>query len=106
VGYKCWYAPRDILPSQAYPEQIIQGIKEAKYFVLLHSKNSTVSRYVVREVTKALSLEKIIVPILLDNASLSENMEFILETCQWIDASNVAFEEKIEELKDILEKLR
>jgi len=104
--YKCWYAPRDILPSQAYPEQIIQGIKEAKYFVLLHSKNSTVSRYVVREVTKALSLEKIIVPILLDNASLSENMEFILETCQWIDASNVAFEEKIEELKDILEKLR
>ena len=106
IGYKCWYAPRDILPSQAYPEQIIKGIKEAKYFVLLHSKNSTVSRYVVREVTKALSLEKIIIPILLDNAPFSENMEFILETCQWIDASKSDFDIKINELKDVLNKLK
>ena len=106
VGYKCWYAPRDILPSQAYPEQIIRGIKSAKYFVLLHSKDSTVSRYVVREVTKALSLEKIIIPILLDTSMPSENMEFILEICQWIDASQSNFDDKIGELKEVLEKLK
>jgi len=105
IGYRCWYAPRDILPSQAYPEQIIHGIKSAKYFVLLHSKDSTVSKYVVREVTKALSLGKIIIPILLDSSKLSENMEFILETCQWIDASQSNFEIKINELKDVLNKL-
>jgi len=106
VGYKCWYAPRDILPSQQYPEEIIKGIKSAKYFILLHSKDSTVSRYVVREVTKALSLNKIIIPILLDSSKLSQNMEFILETCQWIDASQTNFDEKIQELKAVLDKLK
>jgi len=105
-GYKCWYAPRDILPSQAYPEQIIQGIKSAKYFVLLHSKDSTISRYVVREVTKALSLKKIIIPILLDTSRPSENMEFILETCQWIDASHNNFDIKLDELKETLLRLK
>jgi len=105
ISYKCWYAPRDILPSQAYPEQIIKGIKESKYFILLHSKDSTVSKYVLREVTKALSLNKIIIPILLDKVELSENMEFILETCQWIDASAGDINIKIDELKELLSNL-
>ncbi|CAA6808251.1 MAG: Unknown protein [uncultured Sulfurovum sp.] len=105
-GYKCWYAPRDILASQQYPAEIMKGIKASTYFILLHSKNSTVSKYVVREVTKALSLEKIIIPILLDTAPLSENMEFILETCQWIDASQNNFDAKLYDLKDVLNKLK
>ena len=55
--------------------------------------------------TKALSLNKIIIPIFLDKAKLSENMEFILEACQYIDASEDNLYIKTNELKLLLSKL-
>ncbi len=82
----CWMAPRDIAPGKEYAEQILDAIEGCAVLVLLVSETSNVSRFVRNEVERAVSKDKVIIPVRIHEVTLSRSLEFFISSAQWIDA--------------------
>jgi TolB-like protein len=86
-GVKCWIAPRDVTPGEFYAGSIVHAIDAAKVTVLILSQNSAASPHVVREVERAASKRHPVVSLRIDQAPLPADLEYFLNTSQWLDAS-------------------
>ena len=86
-GLKCWIAPRDVTPGEFYAGAIVNAIDSAKAVVLILSQNSAASPHVVREVERAASKRHPIVSFRIDQAPLPTDLQYFLNTSQWLDAS-------------------
>ena len=84
----CWMAPRDIAPGLEYGSQIVAAIEECSVLVLLLSESSNRSRFVLNEVERAVSKDKIVIPVRIHNVTPSRSLEFFISNAQWIDAWN------------------
>jgi TolB-like protein len=84
-GIKCWIAPRDVKPGAQYADAIVRAINDAKSVVLVMSGSAVGSSHVAREVERAASKSKPIIPFRIDNASLNPELEYFLSNSQWID---------------------
>jgi adenylate cyclase len=84
-GLKCWIAPRDVKPGAQYADAIVRAINEAKAVVLVLSGSAVDSAHVAREVERAASKRKPIIPFRLDAAALNPEFEYFLSNSQWID---------------------
>jgi TolB-like protein/Tfp pilus assembly protein PilF len=84
-GLKCWIAPRDVRPGAQYADAIVRAINDAKAVVLVLSANAAASSHVAREVERAASKRKPIIPFRLDSAALNPELEYFLSNSQWID---------------------
>ena len=82
----CWMAPRDIAPGLEYGSQIVAAIEECRVLVLLLSESSNRSRFVLNEVERAVSKDKIVIPVRIHNVTPSRSLEFFISNAQWIDA--------------------
>lgn len=82
---KCWIAPRDINSGEEYGEVIEKAILNCKIFLLLYSKNSSISPWVKGELNIAFSEEKYIAPVRIDNTSVEGANRLILNQMHWID---------------------
>ncbi len=82
----CWMAPRDIAPGLEYGSQIVAAIEECAVLVLLLSESSNRSRFVLNEVERAVSKNKIVIPVRIHNVTPSRSLEFFISNAQWIDA--------------------
>lgn len=85
-GLTCFIAPRDIATGKEYASEIIRGISNCTAVLLLFSSNSDKSAYVLREVNSAVSRNKPLIPLRIENFLPSEAMEFYLGPTQWLDA--------------------
>lgn len=85
-GIRCWIAPRDILPGVEWVSAVQEGIKSSAVLVLLLSETANLSQWVRREVQQAIGANGIIIPLRLDESSLSGEMEFLLGTVHRLDA--------------------
>jgi hypothetical protein len=81
----CWMAPRDIAPGLEYGSQIVAAIEECSVLVLLLSESSNRSRFVLNEVERAVSKDKIVIPVRIHNVTPSRSLEFFISNAQWID---------------------
>ena len=95
---RCWIAPRDIIPGQVYGEAIVAAINNCKVTLLIYSANSNASIHVLREVERAVSRGKIVVPFRIENAKMSDAMEYFLSAPHWLDAITPPLEENISKL--------
>ena len=86
LGYKCFIAPRDIETGKEYAYEIIRGIRDSYLTLLIFSKCSDSSPYVLREINSAISRGKTIIPMKIEDFQMSEAMEFYLGPTQWIIA--------------------
>jgi TolB-like protein/Flp pilus assembly protein TadD len=86
-GLKCWIAPRDVTPGEFYAGSIVHAIDAAKATVLILSENSAASPHVVREVERAASKRHPVISLRIDKAPLPADLEYFLNTSQWLDAS-------------------
>jgi TolB-like protein len=84
-GLKCWIAPRDVKPGAQYADAIVRAINEAKAVVLVMSGSAVDSAHVAREIERAASKRKPIIPFRIDNAPLNPELEYFLSNSQWID---------------------
>ena len=84
-GLKCWIAPRDVKPGAQYADAIVRAINEAKAVVLVMSGSAMGSSHVAREVERAASKRKSIIPFRIDGAALNPELEYFLSNSQWID---------------------
>lgn len=102
---KCWMAPRDILPGIDFAESIINAIEECRVFVLILSKNSSISPHVLREINKAASNSIAILSFIIEEVTLSKSMEYYLSTDHWLNAISPPLSKHIHNLALTVEKL-
>ena len=77
----CWIASESVRKGSTYAKQIVQGIHNAKIFVVILSKNSVVSEHVKNEIDRAFSRIKDglkIIPFMIDDAELDDECSYYL----------------------------
>jgi TolB-like protein/Flp pilus assembly protein TadD len=99
-GIKCWLAPRDVKPGAQYADAIVRAINEAKAVVLVMSASAVDSAHVAREVERAASKRKPIIPFRIDGAGLNPELEYFLSNSQWIDVPKLGMPAALAKLKD------
>lgn len=86
-GVGCWIAPRDIdndlLP---YTQAIERGIARARAVVVMMSGVANLSAHIPRELDLALARKLPIVPVRLEEVEPTGQLNYLLRTCQWLNA--------------------
>ena len=104
-GIRCWIAPRDVPAGSDYAEQIMYGIRECRVFLLVFSDDVNSSTAVKNELERAvMRYKKTVVPFRIENAPMSESIDFLLARTHWIDAypSGNEFDNLVSEIAKIL----
>jgi len=95
---RCWIAPRDIMPGREWAEAILEGIAECSVMVILLSVESNTSQQVIREVERAVSQGKVILPVRIEDIRPSGAMEYYLSVPHWLDALNQPYDKHFSEV--------
>jgi TIR domain-containing protein len=99
AGFKCWIAPRDVVPGTLYADGIIRAIDESRILILILSKDAVASAHVGKELERATSKRHPIIALRLDTAPLTRAFEYFLNESQWIEVgagnTDVAIEKLI-----------
>src|SRR6516164_6047897 len=85
-GIRCWVAPRDVAAGSEYGEEIVEAIKACRIFVLIFSAQANSSPHVRREVERAVSLRRAILPFRIEDTAPTGAMEYALGNTHWLDA--------------------
>jgi hypothetical protein len=94
-GVSCWVAPRDVSPGMEYGEAIIRGIEDSRVLVLILSEESNSSQFVRKEVERAVSKVKPVLPVRIREVAPSGSLEFFIASAQWIDAFKTPMESQL-----------
>lgn len=102
-GLRCWIAPRNVVQSNEYPDEIIKGVKNSKSLILLLSSHTADSQYVSMEVERAVHYRRRIFTIRLEEVGVPENLELFLGMPHWIDKWAADYQSRLESIPSILE---
>ena len=104
-GIRCWIAPRDIRPGSDWGEAIIDGINDARVFVLVFSNNANVSVQIKREVERAINKGLPVIPFRIENVMPVKSLEFFLSTPHWLDAFSPPLEQHLLYLASVIRSI-
>ena len=104
-GISCWIAPRNVPPGMDYGQAIIDGIKKCRVMLVLLSLDSGASRYVAREVERAVSHQVSLLPVRLASIEIPDQLEFFLGSCQWFDLLPPTAAKHLDKLGDAVARL-
>lgn len=79
-GIRCWIAPRDISAGSEYGQEIVDAIKSCGTFVVIFSASANTSPHVRREVERAVSAERAIIPFRIEDVMPTGAMEYALRS--------------------------
>ena len=102
-GVDTWMAPGDIPAGSNYAGVINRAIKGAECLVLLLTDDSQNSKWVDKEVERALTYSKTVIPIALANLTLNDNFEFYLGNQQIVPVRQI--DDGNKELLKILDQI-
>src|SRR5260221_1985468 len=105
AGIKCWIAPRDIEAGSDWAKGIMRGIGDCRVLVLVFTAHANDSEHVGREVAKASSLGLAVIPFRTEAVNPRENLEYFLETVQWLDAVAPPLEKHLGSLVERVKRL-
>lgn len=94
-GIDCWVAPRDVPPGVEYGHAIIDGIAQSRALVLILSDQSNESQFVRKEVERAVSKTKPVLPVRIREVTPSGSLEFFISSAQWVDACKSPMEQHL-----------
>jgi adenylate cyclase len=104
-GIRCWIAPRDVLPGAEYGQQIVDALKVCRAFVVIFSGSANASPHVRREVERAVSSDKPIIPFRVENVVPTGAMEYCLSGTHWLDALSSPIGPHVDELVTTLQQV-
>jgi TolB-like protein/Tfp pilus assembly protein PilF len=104
AGVACWIAPRNVVPGESYAGAIVHAIDGTKLNVLILSEHGAASQHVLREVERASSRRHPVVAFRIDAAPMPVDMEYFLNTSQWLDASSMGVERALPRLVDAVQR--
>lgn len=106
-GISCWIASSSI-EAGSYAKQIVQGIKEARVFVVIVSESAILSHHVKNELDIATSRIKdglIIMPFKIDSAELDDEFRYYLGRQEFFMGEKPPIEERIDLFVDKIKKV-
>ena len=86
-GFKCWIAPRDVLPGTLYANEIVRAINDAILVVVIISEHAIASPHVGKEIERASAKRRPIISVHVDSAPLTRAFEYFLSESQWIEVA-------------------
>ena len=95
-----WFDQSTIQAGQKWHDEIMDGIRECKAFILVLSPDAMESRYVREEVNKALELGKTIFPILYRPAKWTGEFESLVKEIQTLDLRSGSYADNFQKLVD------
>jgi TolB-like protein len=104
AGVACWIAPRNVVPGESYAGAIVHAIDDTKLIVLILSQHGASSQHVLREVERASSKRHPVVTFRIDSAPMPADLEYFLNTSQWLDASGMGVESALPRLVDAVRR--
>jgi len=104
-GIRCWVAPRDIPAGSEYGEEIIEAIKGCRILVLIFSAQANSSPHVRREVERAVSARRAILPLRVEDITPTGAMEYALGNTHWLDAFTRPLEPHIAALASTAQRM-
>ncbi len=104
-GIRCWIAPRDIPAGSEYGQEIVEAIRSCRIVVVIFSAGANSSPHVRREVERAVSAQRTIVPFRIENTLPTGAMEYALSNTHWLDALSAPLEPHIATLVATARKL-
>lgn len=78
AGHRCWIAPRDVTPGRPYPGQIVAAIRNCDGLILIVTPAANESPDVLQEVQLANQGRKTVAPVIVDGATLSDDLHYYL----------------------------
>lgn len=95
----CWIAFRDIPPGADWPAEIMDGLQQSRFFVLVLSSHSIYEEQISREVRIAADALKLpIFPFRIEDVQPPKKISYFLGDIQWLDAFNGRFDSAISQL--------
>lgn len=98
-GLKCWIAPRDIIAGSDYAKLLESAILHAKAFVVICSKDSMKSRWVIGELNIAFNEGKKIIPIRIDDSELEGSFRLMINQLHIIPHEDSLIKDTVAALK-------
>lgn len=107
-GIKTWMAPGDIPAGSSYMKEITNALKNCSCLLLLLSSASQNSTWVLREVERAISYKKAIIPVQIESVILNDEFELVLGpyhvvAVQKIDPNSIDVRKVLNSIKSIIE---
>ena len=100
-GVNCWIAPRNIPAGKSWAGSIIEGLSQCPIFLILLTESSNLSNQVLREDERAVANGSMVIPVRLDDISMSNDLQYYLSTIQWLDTSESALGDCAERIAQI-----
>ena len=101
-GIQCWMAPDSIPGGSSYATEIENAIMNCTAFVLVLSERAQNSKWVSKEVDRAINYGKRVMPFTLDNSPLTGDFAFYLSNVQRYDATT----DKLAATQTMIEDIR
>lgn len=95
-----WFDQSTIQLGQKWHDEIIEGIRECKAFILVLSPDAAESKYVREEVNKALELGKTIFPILYRPGKWTGEFDSLVKEVQTLDLRSGSYTDNFQKLVD------
>jgi hypothetical protein len=95
ASWPCWMAPRDVLPGQPHPGQIVNAIRNSRGLVLLLTSGANRSEAVLQDVELACNYRKVIATLMVRGAVPSNALSVFLNAqhrLPWTGARAAAVE--------------
>jgi len=104
-GLRCWIAPRDVRAGREYANEIIDAIERTPVLVLVLSAAANESKFVRREVERAVTKGDPVIPVRIENVMPSTALELFVSATHWIDAWSGDFAAHMDRLvRDLAER--
>jgi TIR domain len=103
-GLEVWIDRQDLQAGDAWRAAISHAISECSAFLVVLSPNCVASNNVVKELSIAESKNRHIVPIMYQTCEIPDAMEYQLAGLQWINFSEMGFDNALERLVTVLAK--
>ena len=95
-----WFDQSTIQLGQKWHDEIMEGIRECKAFILVLSPDAAESKYVREEVSKALELGKTIFPILYRLGKWTGEFDSLVKEVQTLDLRSGSYTDSFHKLVD------
>ena len=95
-----WFDQSTIQTGQKWHDEIMDGIRECKAFILILSPDAVESKYVREEVNKALELGKTIFPILYRAGKWTGEFQALVHEVQTLDLRSGSYTDNFQKLVD------
>lgn len=102
-GLQNWMAPHDIPAGAKYAHIIDEAIENCACVLLLLTKEAQDSDHIDREMERAVSYKREIIPMRLDHCALNSGFRYYIGSCQIIDVA--VFDEANAEMQTIIQRL-